>query len=96
MNIEQLHFGLSTVLSIVFGTGGALGVFFLTKGHVALLKQKVEQLEIENKIVNKRVDAVKEEIKDAEKFMQAVQLDIQKMENRIIREIHELWKKQKE
>lgn len=93
MNAEELQFGLNTVLSLVFGTGGALGVFFLTKGKIDLLCQKVKQLEDEHKIVNRRIDAVKEEVKDAEKFMQQVQLDIQKMENRIIKEIHELWKK---
>jgi hypothetical protein len=93
MSAEELQFGLTTVLSLVFGSGGALGVFFAMRGKITLLENKVDTLEGDNAVVNKRIDSVKEELKATEKFVQGVQIDIQKMENRIIREIHDLYKK---
>ena len=92
MNAEELQFGLSTVLSLIFGSGGALGVFFAMRGTVRLLQEKVTQLEKDEELVNKRIDSVKEDLRASEKFIQSVQVDIQKMENRIIREIHDLYK----
>jgi hypothetical protein len=94
MNVEELNFGLSTVLSLIFGSGGALGVFFLMKGKVTLLEEKVSKLEKRDDVTQSRINSVKEDLKDTEKFVQTVQLDIQKMENRIIKEIHDLYKEQ--
>ena len=94
MNADEIHFGLSTVLSLIFGSGRALSVFFVMRGSIRVLQEKVKNLEEDQKTVNKRVDGVKEEVRAVKDFTNKVSLDISKMETRIVREIHDLFKRQ--
>jgi hypothetical protein len=88
MNAEEIQFGLSTVLSLIFGSGGALGVWFSMKGRIALLEQALEVDKDDIKSAHTRISDVKNKIEATDRFIQEVKLDMKAMENRIIREIH--------
>jgi len=91
-----MTFGLQTLLSILFGAGGAVGVWFRLKGSVNLLKLRIETLETNQKIFNKRIEAVKTDVKEnrerSDNSVTEITGKMQAMELRIITAIHELKK----
>jgi hypothetical protein len=93
-NAEEIQFGLNTVLSVVFGTGGALGVWFTLKGKVKLLEVHCQNLANDNSIAHERIDNLKEEVKanreKSDKSTEEIKKDIADMKLEIIKEIHKL------
>jgi gas vesicle protein len=96
MNAEELTFTLNSVLSILFGAGGAMGVWFTLKGQIKLMKQRIESIEETDKTIHKRIDRMKEEVvKNRERSdhsVQEIKGEMNKMELRIIQAIHEIKK----
>lgn len=96
MNAEEMTFGLNTLLSVLFGAGGAIGVWFKLKGSVNLLKLRIETLETNQKIFNRRIEAIKTDIKEnrdrADNSITDITAKIQEMELRIIQAIHDIKK----
>jgi len=94
MEAEGLTFGLNAIVSILFAAGGALGFWYTIKGSVNLLEQRVGTLEANNKILHKRLENLKEEVKENREKADTAISDItgkmQEMELRIITAIHEL------
>ena len=96
MEAEGLTFGLHALISILFAGAGALGFWFTIKGSVSLLKQRVETLEANNKIIHKRLENLKEQVKEnrdkADTAINDITSKMQEMEIRIINAIHDLEK----
>ena len=94
MEAEGITFGLNALISILFAGAGALGFWFTIKGAVGLLSQRADMLEANNKIIHKRLENLKEEVKENRNKSDNAILDItgkiQEMELRIITAIHEL------
>jgi len=94
MEAEGLTFGLNAIVSILFAAAGALGFWYTIKGSVNLLEQRVQTLEDNNKILHKRVENLKEEVKENREKADTAISDItgkmQEMELRIIQAIHDL------
>lgn len=94
MEAGEITFGLNTLMSILFGAVGAVGVWFTLKGQVSLLKQRCQTLEANQKIFNKRLGSLKDEVKENREKSDTAILEIgkniQKMEIAIIKEIHNL------
>lgn len=93
MNAEELQFGLTTVLSVVFGSGGALAVWFTMKGRIQLLEQAVKNSEDDNKMAHERITNLKEKVDLIEKFAPEIKLEMKEMELRILSAIHKLDKR---
>jgi hypothetical protein len=108
MELTSLSVGIDVLISIVFGAGGALGVWFKLKGSVNIMATEIQQLQKEleseetdrkeqNKQIHKRVDALKITVeKNRERSDNSTnQLvgEMNKMELRIIQAIHEIGKK---
>jgi len=96
MEAEGLKFGLNAIVSILFASGGALGFWYTIKGSVNLLEQRVKTLEDNDKVLHKRVESIKQEVKENREKSETSISDItgkmQEMELRIITAIHELGK----
>jgi len=96
MEAEGLTFGLNAIVSILFAAGGALGFWYTVKGSVNLLEQRVKTLEAIDKVLHKRVESLKEEVKEnrekADTSISDITGKMQEMELRIITAIHELKK----
>ena len=96
MEAEGLTFGLHALISILFAGAGALGFWFTMKWSVSLLKQRVETLEANNKIIHKRLENFKEQVKEnrdkADTAINDITSKMQEMEIRIINAIHDLEK----
>lgn len=96
MEAEGITFGLNALMSILFGVAGAVGFWFKIKGSVNLLEQRIETLEANDKIFNKRIEALKGEVKEnrdkADKSVNDITGKMQEMELRIIKAIHEIKK----
>jgi hypothetical protein len=94
MEAEGITFGVNALISIGCAAGGAFAFWFKIKGSVSLLLQRVNSLEESNKIVHKRLDSLKEEVKENREKSDTSIADItgkmQAMELRIITAIHEL------
>jgi len=94
MEAEGITFGVNALISIGCAAGGAFAFWFKIKGSVSLLLQRVHNLEENNKIVHKRLDSLKEEVKENREKSDTSIADItgkmQAMELRIITAIHEL------
>lgn len=94
MEVEGLTFGLNAIVSILFAAAGALGFWYTIKGSVNLLEQKVQTLEATDKILHKRVEGLKEEVKEnrdkADSSIADITGKMQAMELRIIQAIHDL------
>lgn len=93
---EGLTFGMNALISILFGVTGAVGFWFKIKGSVSLLEQRIKTLEANDKIFNKRIEAVKADVKDnrerADSSITDITSKMQAMELRIITAIHEIKK----
>lgn len=96
MEAEGLTFGLNALMSILFAGAGALGFWFTIKGSVNLLKQRVETLDSNDKILHKRVENLKLEVKEnrekSDTSISEITGKMQEMELRIITAIHDLEK----
>lgn len=97
MDAQEITFGLNTFLSVIFGAGGALGVWFKLKGTVNLLDQKVSNLEDDKVMLNSRIDNLKKEVKEnrdkSDKSITEITEKMQAMELRIIQAIHDMKRK---
>ena len=94
MESEGITLGLNALISIGCAAGGAFAFWFKIKGSVGLLSQRVKTLEDSNKILHKRLDSLKDEVKENRDKSDTSIADItgkmQAMELRIITAIHEL------
>lgn len=107
MEVSGLQIGVDVLVSLMFGTFGALGVWYKLKGRVEI--QEVEINSISDSLrelstrkkelrddVHKRIDSLKETVeKNREKndqSMQDLKAEMNKMELRIIQAIHEIKK----
>ena len=108
MELTGLQVGIDVLISIVFGAGGAIGVWFKLKGTVNIQAVEIEQLKSdlnsENserkeivKQLHRRVDSLKETVeKNRERSDTSTQKlvgEMNQMELRIITAIHEIGKK---
>ena len=93
MEAEGLTFGLNAIISILFAAAGALGFWYTIKGSVNLLEQRVKTLEAIDKVLHKRVEGLKIEVKENRDKSDTAISDItgkmQAMELRIIQAIHD-------
>ena len=93
MEAEGLTFGLNAIISILFAAAGALGFWYTIKGSVNLLEQRVKTLEAIDKVLHKRVEGLKEEVKEnrdkADTAISDITGKMQAMELRIIQAIHD-------
>ena len=93
MEAEGLTFGLNAIISILFAAAGALGFWYTIKGSVSLLEQRVKTLEAIDKVLHKRVENLKEEVKEnrdkADTAISDITGKMQAMELRIIQAIHD-------
>ncbi len=93
MEAEGLTFGLNAIVSILFAAAGALGFWYTIKGSVNLLEQRVQTLEAIDKVLHKRVEGLKDEVKENRDKSDTAISDItgkmQAMELRIIQAIHD-------
>ena len=93
MEAEGLTFGLNAIVSILFAAAGALGFWYTIKGSVNLLEQRVQTLEAIDKVLHKRVEGLKIEVKENRDKSDTAISDItgkmQAMELRIIQAIHD-------
>ena len=94
MEAEGLTFGLNAIVSILFAAAGALGFWYTIKGSVNLLEQRVNTLESTDRVLHKRVEGLKEEVKEnrdkADSSIADITSKMQAMELRIIQAIHDL------
>ena len=94
MEAEGITLGLNALISIGCAAGGAFAFWFKIKGSVSLLSQRAKTLEDSNKILHKRLDSIKDEVKENRDKSDTSIADItgkmQAMELRIITAIHEL------
>jgi uncharacterized protein YoxC len=94
MEVEGMTFGLNAIVSILFAAAGALGFWYTIKGSVSLLEQRVNTLESTDKILHKRVEGLKDEVKEnrdkADTAISDITGKMQAMELRIIQAIHDL------
>ena len=97
MGIDELTIGLNTFLSLIFGLGGALGVWFKLKGKVDLMQNEIDNLQDAEVKVHKRISALKEDVKvnrdKSDKTIDEMKKSISEMELRIINAIHEIGKR---
>ena len=93
MEAEGLTFGLNAIVSILFAAAGALGFWYTIKGSVNLLEQRVQTLEAIDKVLHKRVEGLKIEVKEnrdkADSSIADITGKMQAMELRIIQAIHD-------
>ena len=94
MEAEGMTFGLNAIVSILFAAAGALGFWYTIKGSVSLLEQRVKTLESTDKVLHKRVEGLKEEVKEnrdkSDTSISDITGKMQAMELRIIQAIHDL------
>ena len=88
-----MTFGLNAIISILFAAAGALGFWYTIKGSVNLLEQRVQTLEAIDKVLHKRVEGLKTEVKEnrdkADTAISDITGKMQAMELRIIQAIHD-------
>ena len=94
MEAEGLTFGLNAIVSILFAAAGAFGFWYTIKGSVSLLEQRVKTLESTDKVLHKRVEGLKEEVKEnrdkSDTSISDITGKMQAMELRIIQAIHDI------
>jgi hypothetical protein len=94
MEAEGITLGLNALISIGCAAGGAFAFWFKIKGSVSLLSQRANTLEDSNKILHKRLDNLKDEVKEnrdkSDTAISDITSKMQAMELRIITAIHEL------
>jgi hypothetical protein len=96
MEAGGITFGLNALISIGCALAGALGFWYTIKGSVSLLTQRVGTLEANNKIIHKRVEGLKDEVKENREKSDTSIVDMtakmSEMELRILTAIHDLAK----
>jgi hypothetical protein len=107
MDYNSITFGLDVLISIVFGAGGALGVWFKLKGSVNIqaveiaslnseLKDIKDEYKEDKKSLHKRIDSQKELIEknreNSDSGINKMTENMNAMELRIIKAIHEIRK----
>ncbi len=94
MDAQEITFTLSTVISIVFGLGGALGVWFTLKGKVNIITVKMRSVEADNQVLHSRLNGMKDEVKEnrerTDTAVEGIKEGMREMELRIIKEIHNI------
>jgi gas vesicle protein len=94
MDASGLQISLSLVIAIVSGVVSAAGVWFKLKGKVELQQLKIETMEDGLEIAQERISKLKTQVEaNKEKNENAVselKKEINDMEIRIIKAIHEL------
>jgi hypothetical protein len=94
MEAEGIKFGLNALISIGCAAGGAFAFWFKIKGAVSLLSQRAKTSEENVKVLHRRLDSLKDEVKENRDKSDNAIADItgkmQAMELRIITAIHEL------
>lgn len=94
MDAGGVTLGINALISIGCAMAGAFGFWYTIKGSVSLLTQRVETLESNNKIIHKRVENLKDEVKENRDKSDTSIVDMtakmSEMEIRIITAIHEL------
>ena len=92
MNAEELQFGLNTVLSLIFGSGGALGVWFGLKNRLNLANAKIDELSEDNRNAHKRISNLKDSLDKHKEMTQEFRIEIKSMEIRLVEKITEAIK----
>lgn len=118
MDYSSITFGLDVLVSVIFGAGGALAVWFKMKGKqdileinyinfeskylsdVQKLQKEIEVLNCDRKeayaIIHERIGGLKSEVeenrKNSDKGHQEITSNMNAMELRIIKAIHEIKK----
>jgi hypothetical protein len=87
MHAEELSFGISTVLSLIFGSGGALAVWFSFRNKVDLSNQLLKTLQDDLKNAHARISTVKTDLERHKEFTNEFKIEISQMELRIVKEI---------
>jgi len=94
MGEEGITLGINALISIGCAAGGAFAFWFKIKGSVSLLSQREKTSEENIKVLHKRLDSLKDEVKENREKSDTSITDItgkmQAMELRIITAIHEL------
>jgi len=94
MEAEGITLGINALISIGCAAGGAFAFWFKIKGSVSLLSQREKTSEENIKVLHKRLDSLKDEVKENREKSDTSITDItgkmQAMELRIITAIHEL------
>ncbi len=94
MGEEGITLGINALISIGCAAGGAFAFWFKIKGSVSLLSQREKTSEDNIKVLHKRLDSLKDEVKENREKSDTSITDItgkmQAMELRIITAIHEL------
>ena len=97
MGVEELQIGLNTLLSVIFGLGGGLAVWFKLKGKVDIMQNQIDTLVDGDKQVHTRIDSLKTDVKynreKSDKSVDEMKKSMSEMEIRIITAIHEIGKK---
>jgi hypothetical protein len=105
MDYNSITFGLDVLISVIFGAGGALAVWFKLKGTVNIqaveisalydsLKELKEEKKESNKQIHRRVDSLKEVVENnrqnSDKGINLMTSNMNAMELRILKAIHEI------
>ena len=64
MDYSQINFGMDAIVSVVFGAGGAIGVWFTLKGRVDILKVEMDNLNLK---ASAEINDLKKDISEADK-----------------------------
>jgi len=105
MDYTGITFGLDVLISVIFGAGGAIAVWFKLKGTVNIqaiqmdnLKTELEDLKVEkkdnNKQIHNRIDSLKVVVEknreNSDNGINAMTSSMNAMELRIIKAIHDI------
>lgn len=105
MEYSSITFGLDVLISVIFGAGGALAVWFKLKGTVNIQAVRITTLESDikdikegykedKKSLHKRIDSQKELIEknreNSDDGINKMTANMNAMELRIIKAIHEI------
>ena len=105
MDYTGITFGLDVLISVIFGAGGAIAVWFKLKGTVNIqaiqmdnLKTELEDLKVEkkdnNKQIHNRIDRLKVVVEknreNSDNGINAMTSSMNAMELRIIKAIHDI------
>jgi len=105
MDYNSITFGLDVLISVIFGAGGALAVWFKLKGTVNILSIEMNNLKTElseikeekkdnNKQIHNRIDSLKVVVEknreNSDNGINAMTANMNAMELRIIKAIHDI------
>tara|TARA_R110002153_G_scaffold189041_1_gene341873 strand:+ start:8191 stop:8511 length:321 start_codon:yes stop_codon:yes gene_type:complete len=105
MDYSGVTFGLDVLISVTFGAGGALAVWFKLKGTVKIIEIELTNFKTEltdlktekkdgNKHIHNRIDSLKIVVEknreNSDNGINAMTANMNAMELRIIKAIHEI------